>query len=210
VLGGLHVSIAQQFRDACLEVAEPDLTAIELLPTLLARACAKVLGVAGAGISVFSNDFRVPLGASDHDAATAERMQFTLGEGPCLDAYQTGEPFRGDKQHIQRRWPLFYDELVSRTPYHSIISLPLQLSRSTGGAVDLYQHQPDDVDALSLPDMTIVMGRIVAALSWQMTPKAADVPGPGWLHGPAAQGRTRVWVAIGMLNAVFDLGRLRP
>jgi hypothetical protein len=53
--------------------------------------------------------------------------------------------------------------------------------------------------------MTVIMGRIVAALSWQTTPKAADVPGPGWLHGPTAQRRTRVWVAIAMLNTEFGL-----
>jgi hypothetical protein len=199
------VNIAEQFRAACVEKAHPDVESIEFLPTLLARACAKVLRVDGAGISVFSKDFRVPLGASNEDAANAERLQFTLGEGPCLDAYRSGEPFRGGEEHIRTKWPLFYDELVSHTPYRAIVSLPLQLSRSTGGAVDLYQRQPESVDALDLADMTVIMGRIVAALSWETTPKAADVPGPGWLHGPTAQRRTRVWVAIGMINKTFDL-----
>jgi hypothetical protein len=203
----LPLNIAQQFRSACLDSSQPDLTSVELLPTLLARACAKVLNVAGAGISVFARDFRVPLGASDPDAATAERLQFTLGEGPCLDAYRTGEPFRGDEQHIKEKWPIFYGELVTRTPYHSIVSLPLRLSPTTGGAVDLYQDQADDLEGLSLADINVVMGRIIAALSWQTEPKAADVPGPGWLHGPTAQRRTRVWVAAGMLNTAFDLSQ---
>jgi ANTAR domain len=202
---GSAVDIAHQFQVACLELAEPDLAAVELLPTLLARACAKVLHVAGAGISAFAEDFRVPLGASDPDAAIAEQLQFTHGEGPCLEAYRTGEPFRGDRESIKTKWPLFYDELATRTDYHSIVSLPLRLSHSTGGAVDLYQHQSDDVDALRTGDMTIVIGRIVDALSWQTAPKAVGVPGPGWLHGPIAQSRTRVWVAIGMLRNRYDL-----
>jgi hypothetical protein len=202
---GPTVSIAEQFRTACIDGAHPDLASIEFLPTLLARACAQVLHVDGAGISVFSNDFRVPLGASNQDAATAERLQFSLGEGPCLDAYHSGEPFRGGQEHIKRKWPIFHDELVRQTPYRAIVSLPLQLSRSTGGAVDLYQREPESVDDLDLTDMTVIMGRIVAALSWETTPKAADVPGPGWLHGPTAQRRTRVWVAIGMINKTFDL-----
>jgi GAF domain len=199
------VNIAQQFQVACLEVAEPELAAVELLPTLLARACAKVLRVAGAGISVFAEDFRVPLGASDAEAATAERLEFTFGVGPCLEAYRTGKPFRGDRERIQHNWPLFYHELASRTRYHSILSLPLRLGRSTGGAVDLYQHQTDDLDALSSGDIMVVTGRIIDALSWQTFPKVIDVPGPGWLHGPTAQRRTRVWIAIGMLNSRFEL-----
>ena len=99
----LVTSIAQRFQAACADVAEPELAAIELLPVLLARACARVLGVAGAGISVFADDYRVPLGASDNDASSAERLQFTLGEGPCLDAYHHAQPFRGDYATIERK-----------------------------------------------------------------------------------------------------------
>jgi hypothetical protein len=202
---GGAVNIAQQFQVACLEFAEPELVDVELLPTLLARACAKVLHVAGAGISAFAEDFRVPLGASDPKAAIAERLEFTHGEGPCLEAYRTSKPFRGDQESIKSRWPLFYDELARRTDYHSIVSMPLRLSRATGGAVDLYRHEGGDLDALCTDDMTIVMGRIVDALSWQTTAKAVGLPGPGWLHGPTAQRRTRVWVAIGMLSNEYDL-----
>ena len=36
----------------------------DLLPAVLARACVRVLGVAGAGLSI-TDELRVPLGASD-------------------------------------------------------------------------------------------------------------------------------------------------
>jgi hypothetical protein len=199
------MNVTERFNAACIELAEPELAAVELLPVLLARACAQALGVAGAGISVFADDFRVPLGASDLDAGTAERLQFTLGEGPCLDAYRHSEPFRGDETRLQGRWPIFYGELVSRTPFRSVISFPLRLSQSIGGAVDLYQFQADDVDAIASDDLLMLRGRIVAALNWQPATQEADVPGPGWLHGPTAQRRTRTWIAIGMLNSEFQL-----
>lgn len=201
----LPMTITQRFQAACLDVAEPDLVAIELLPTLLVRACAKVMGVAGAGISVFAEDFRVSLGASNLDAANAEQLQFTLGEGPCLYAYRNDEPFRGDEARIRHKWPLFYDELVSRTPYRSIVSMPFRLSRSTGGAVDLYQHEPAGMDTLSFDDLAVVVGCIVSALRWQTAPEADNLPSPGWLHGPTAQRRTSTWIAIGMLNYEYDL-----
>jgi hypothetical protein len=54
--------------------------------------------VDGAGISLFfASDRRLPLGASDPDTAEAERLQFTVGEGPCLTSYVTGEPVLADE-----------------------------------------------------------------------------------------------------------------
>jgi hypothetical protein len=200
-----HVNIGERFAAACLEAAEPALLVVELLPVLLSQACARVLDVAGAGISVFADDFRVPLGASDRSASTAEQLQFSLGEGPCLDAYGNARPFWGSEQDIQVKWPLFHSELVGRTPYRSIVSLPLRLSRSTGGAVDLYLTKASEPDALDLEDLASITEQIVARLSWQTEPSVAELPGPGWLHGPSAHMRTRIWIAIGMINAHFGL-----
>jgi hypothetical protein len=201
---GVIVTIAQRFQSACLDVAEPEFVAVELLPTLLVRACAKVMGVAGSGISVFTDEFRVSLGASDRDADIAEQLQFTLGEGPCLYAYRNAEPFRGDEERLRQKWPLFHNELVSRTPYRSIVSMPFQLSRSTGGALDLYQHEPDGTDAVSLKDLAVVVGLIVDALSWR-TPLETDYLPTSLMRSPSAKRRTKTWIAIGMLNYAYDL-----
>ncbi len=76
------MTVIEKFR---IEVAASavDMDGPELLPERLARACARVLPVDGAGISLFfAEDRRLPLGASDHPASIAERMQFTAGEGP--------------------------------------------------------------------------------------------------------------------------------
>jgi hypothetical protein len=79
------VSVVERFA-ARVRGQPAELAGPELLPVRLARAAVRVLpGVAGAGISVLADPgMRVPLGASDEDAATAERLQFTVGEGPCL------------------------------------------------------------------------------------------------------------------------------
>lgn len=59
---------------------------------------------------------RVPLGASDEDAATAERLQFTVGEGPCLQAHSSARPVYTPAAVFAARWPLLYEELTARTP----------------------------------------------------------------------------------------------
>jgi chemotaxis receptor (MCP) glutamine deamidase CheD len=54
----------------------------------LMRACAQVLRVSATGISYFSGfRHRVPLGNGDAQAVPAERLQFTVGEGPCVTAH---------------------------------------------------------------------------------------------------------------------------
>ena len=87
------MSIAVRFRAALDDVRELDLADPELLPSRLARACARTLGVDGAGLSVSTDgEARLPLGASSPTAALAERLQFTAGDGPCGSAQRHQEP----------------------------------------------------------------------------------------------------------------------
>jgi len=102
------VTVAQRFRAAWVDTNVPVPAGVELLPVRLARACVQVLPVDGASISVLTEDFRYPLGASDDTANAAERLQFTQGEGPCLDALRTNSPVQANAQDIYRRWPLLY------------------------------------------------------------------------------------------------------
>src|SRR4051794_10539556 len=79
-------AVAAEFRAAWAGARDPQTADPDLLPVRLARAAADVLGADGAGISFYEDDFRVPLGASDEMTTLAERLQFTQGQGPCLDA----------------------------------------------------------------------------------------------------------------------------
>ena len=101
------MDLTQEFA-ARVTAAESELPGPELLPLRLARACAQVLPVAGAGLSVyFSADRRLPLGGSDQAAGIAERLQFTVGEGPCLTAHSTGNAVLADEDELRTRWPMF-------------------------------------------------------------------------------------------------------
>jgi hypothetical protein len=203
---GEDLGIGRRFRSALASVDDPALASVELLPVRLSRACAKALGADGVGLCVFAADFRIPLGASDDDAAVAERLQFTLGQGPCLDAHAHNRPWRGSAEHIRQQWPVFHDQLVARTSFRSIISVPLHLGPTVGGAMDLYLRQPQQVPTLQLADVYAAAESIAQALSWQQAGTMTDLDdGSGWLYGSAARARTTVWIAIGMLNAHYDL-----
>jgi hypothetical protein len=197
--------IAEQFDDA-LQEGRPD-DAPELLPVRLAQACVAVLPVSGAAISLLYDDFRVPLGASDDAASCAERLQFTTGQGPCLDAVRNRDTVLADREQILDSWPEYGQELFARTPYDAVISLPLTIVGEASGALDLFLRDQSMADRVSLADVSTVRSQIVAAFqrAGMTEQNLSGQPEPAWLHGPSAQDRTHVWIAMGMVMNRFEL-----
>lgn len=195
------MNIVKEFSTQ-VTAAAADLPGPELLPDRLARACAQVLPVDGAGISLFfAADRRLPLGASDEVSARAERLQFTLGEGPCLSAHAAGEPLVVDEAAIRTRWPAFHDDLVGRTPFRGIISLPLEADLHGVGALDLYLLRAQDLRAVSLSDALAVTHELAACFTVANGRTSPRADGPAWLDAPAAARRSLVWQAMGFVNA---------
>jgi hypothetical protein len=173
----------------------------DLLPAVLARACVRVLGVAGAGLSI-TDELRVPLGASDDLVARAERLQTTLGEGPCLSATAAREPLIADQDLMATRWPMFHRELLEQTPFRSIASLPLNsLDYQRLGALDLYSTEPHFVASTRVADIIINVADPIAAILFDAatTPLQRGAVSSAWLTNPRARTRMNVWVAVGML-----------
>src|SRR4051812_24220931 len=140
-----------------------------LLPVRLTRACVEVLGVAGAGLSLHQGAFRVPVGGSDEMATLAERLQFTHGDGPCLDAAAHHRVLIADAAELHNRWPAFTEELFRHTPYRAIISLPLATGQRPFAALDLYL-----IDAAAL--RTLALHEV-----YQVSQQTADAaPRPPW------------------------------
>ena len=194
------MTIAERFAVA-VERSAPHLPGAELLPERLARACTDVLPVDGAGISMFFlPDRRLPLGASDGEAAEAERLQFTTGEGPCLCAHASGRPVVAREAEIRSRWPAFHDALVTRTAVRGIVSLPLSGRTGVFGALDLYLAPPHDARAVEFADAVAVAGEVASALT-RAGSDDAHPDGPAWLDAPAVERRSLVWQAMGFVNA---------
>ncbi|TYP88615.1 GAF and ANTAR domain-containing protein [Blastococcus xanthinilyticus] len=199
------MTLTERFQTA-LASSAVDLPGPELLPERLARACARVLPVDGAGISLFfASDRRLPLGASDPVAAEAERLQFTAGEGPCLTSHATGDIVIADEATLRSRWPGYYDPLVTRTPIRGTISLPLRDELRGIGALDLYVVPPRDVGSLSLQDALEVSEQVAAVLQAQSLRDRVSSDGPAWLDAPAAERRSMVWQAIGFVNSALSI-----
>lgn len=197
-------AVARRYRAAWAGSRDQATATPELLPVRLARACVQVFPVIGAGLSLLNHDFRVPVGASDEVASRAERLQFTQGEGPCLDAARTGRTVIAGEADIQEQWPLFAAEFFEQTHYRGAMCVPLRLSPETVGALDLFVTDPDDLAAISLTDAVAVCDQIIDALTIAQAITGSpsgftDEPEPVWLQSGVVRNRTNVWVAMGML-----------
>lgn len=213
------MTIAGRFAAALDESADADLAGPELLPVRLARACARTLAVDDAGLSlVDSAQQRVPLGASSDVAEVAERLQFTVGAGPCMTAQETRQPVFAVEDDLWRRWPVFTELLVGSTPFRAVVALPLQPALAGAGAIDLYFRTSEEVLDLDVFEAVAVGELVTSALSdaavWSEW-EPAD--GPAWLQGPVPRRRAAVWEAMGKLSvdlqisapAALDLLRAR-
>lgn len=202
------MTLADHFAAAVTETYTKRDARVELLPEVLAQACVDVLEVDGAGISMLLDDLRVPLGSSDETAAYAERLQTTLGQGPCLDAVASSRAATFDLATLSDRWPVFCGELVAKTPLRSIASLPIQSSEvPTTGALDLYSTDNDGLTGLRLDDISAAIVDTIGTYLFA-APSAALEQGtslPLWLSNDAVVNRMDVWIAVGTLIELASL-----
>ncbi|MFD0482595.1 GAF domain-containing protein [Kineococcus sp. GCM10028916] len=211
------MTLADHFREAYVFHAGWD--DADLVPTTLARTVASVLAVDAASISFFGGDHRVLLGASTPEAAAAEQWQYTLGEGPCIAAFQHSAPVVADEPSFARRWPALHQRVRRDSPYRSVVAVPLVLgSGGSGiGAIDLYS-----TDAQVRPGFDVDSAQAVAGMACSVLlqatlrghTRAATVDGEDeeveltlpaeWLDTHAASRRYRVWLAVGILNSTLQ------
>ena len=77
----------------------------------LCAACIEVLDVTGAGITIMGGDQAGPICVSDSSIAALEDLQYTIGEGPCRDAFRSGLSVHAPRidEVAWARWPSFVD-----------------------------------------------------------------------------------------------------
>ena len=163
----------------------------------LCRACAGVLEVSGAGISVMSQSHSGRVCVSNARMEALEELQYTLGEGPCQDAYISGVPtLIASLDDTAARWPTFASEAVE-AGIRAVFAFPLTQTNIPFGVLTLYQEAPGPLNPTQRDDCAAV----VDVLSETMLSVAASVP-PGTLPSQlddAVAHRAEVHQAAGMV-----------
>jgi GAF domain/ANTAR domain len=119
------------------------------------ETAARLTGVDGAAVAVLSTTtvVRELVHASDARAQQIDELQFTVGEGPCLDAYRLDQPqmhahLLGDGTAASR-WPMFTAEIIE-LGVRAVFAFPvpgpvrpiavLELYRLTPGPLHDHEH----------------------------------------------------------------------
>lgn len=146
--GGSRVSESGELAPSIRDLVSSVLAALRAgdavsLAARVCEACVSLLPVDGASLSVMlGTGHRQSLYASDAVMEHIEALQFSLAEGPCLEAFQTGLPVLVadlPNDGIQS-WPVFAAEVS--TEVGAIFAFPLRRGAVRFGAVDLYRRTP--------------------------------------------------------------------
>lgn len=175
------------------------------LASRVCRACMAGVDVDGAAMSLFTASVhRETLCATDATATLLEELQFTLGEGACLQAAASGRPVLIPDIHdalSTTRWPMFAGAVAEQTDVRALFALPLQLGAINLGVLDLYRTAPGPLRGDELRDMTVATDTATLLL---LSAHVRD-EGDGQSGDRRWDDRAEVHQATGMVLAQLDL-----
>ncbi len=136
----------------------------------LCSVSARMVGVDGAGITLMMGPGSGPVCASDAVSARVEELQYTLGEGPCIDAHRRGGPVLEPDLAAggARRWPSFGVQAAG-AGVGAVFAFPLRVGAVRLGAVTFYGAEAGPLgeermaDAITMAD--VVTQEILVAQS---------------------------------------------
>jgi hypothetical protein len=177
----------------------------------LCQACVDLLEIDGASISLmYDGTTRGTFGSSGEMSRKLDELQFTYGEGPCLDAVRDGVPtLVADFNDVaEGRWPAFSDALL-KSGVCAVFSLPIAVAHDHVGALDLFRRtsgpmSPENLaggllaaDLASLPLQELMN----ADVDWDGAAQGND----GW-DQLASLERVEVYQATGMIIGALGVG----
>jgi hypothetical protein len=198
------LSVAGDRLVRILELFKVRVDGSETIP--LCEVCAEAVAMTGAGIMLMSGELpRGSVCSSNETSAVIEELQFTMGEGPCVDAYHQDrpvlEPDLADPQ--TPRWMGFTPSALEAGA-RAVFGFPMQVGAVRLGALNLYCDQPGVLTEDQHADALVMAGvaaREVLALQAQAPPGAlaAELEAGGNF-------RFVVHQATGMIAAQLDVG----
>ncbi len=127
-----------------------DYDVVDLL-TGLAGRCVNLLGVSAAGVMLMHPSGKLGLVASSSEAMRLlELFELQAQEGPCMDAFRTGEPVGHEiLMPGMGRWPSFTAAALE-AGFRSASALPLRYRDVILGALNLLSTSADPMSAENL------------------------------------------------------------
>jgi ANTAR domain-containing protein/GAF domain-containing protein len=166
----------------------------------LCVASAAVVGVRGAGVALMAAGHALGMVCvSDDVTAALEDVQYSLGQGPCVDAYHARAPvLAGDLANANGDdWPAFREGAL-RVGARAAFGFPLMVCGICIGALNLYHDRPVNLTGEQVANAVAVCH--VAArtvLRWQSFATPGSV---AWQLEEVPAHRAVVHQATGMIS----------
>ena len=138
-----------------------------------------------------------PICVSDQNIAALEDLQYTVGQGPCRDAYRSGVSVHAPRLDLDAasRWPPFVS-LAQASGIGAVFAYPLIAGRTKIGVLTLYQATEGELTSAQHDD-SIALAEV---LSETVLSLQEDAP-PGTLApvlDDAVEYRAEIHQAAGM------------
>jgi hypothetical protein len=176
----------------------------------LCEACVMLFDIDAAAISlVFDGANSGTLGSSGAPARTYDELQFTLGEGPCLDSITLRIPIlvADLADTIDARWPIYGPAMLSHQ-IRGVFAMPVLVAGEHVGALDLFRAQPGDLAedhlAAAIGAAELASAPLLDLMNDDLQAAVNDPESNAWaeLH---VLSRAEVSQATGMLVAQLDV-----
>ncbi len=130
-------------------------------PARLCTVCAEFIKVTAAGITIMGGDNAGPICVSSPQVRALEDLQFTIGQGPCRDAFHHGAPVHAARldEAASDRWPPFVD-LAQASGIGAVFAYPLVSKGARIGVLTLYHHDEGELTQ-DQHDDSLALGEIV-------------------------------------------------
>jgi GAF domain-containing protein len=120
----------------------------------------RLLDVDGAGVMLDSPDNGLEFAAAtDADIAVIEIHQGARDQGPCHEAFETGELVVATDLREEERWPEYRPVAIEHGCL-SVVGIPMPVPDGRIGALNLYRH-----DAGGWDDHLIRVGQVMATMA---------------------------------------------
>lgn len=117
----------------------------------------------GAGVSLIHDAERTSVGATDALVRTADDLQYSLGEGPCLAAWATRSPVTVEDTASDSRFPA-WNVAADAAGIRACFSVPLMRGRDAIGAMKVYSTTPaafDESDRTRLRSLSVAASALL-------------------------------------------------
>lgn len=174
------------------------------------EAVAETLGASGAALTLFGPDEAETLAAASNPASkTAQRLEFTLGQGPAHEAVQLCRPVTAAGKQMAEAWPI-YGPAVEQLGIRAVAAVPVAAAGAYLGALTVFDppraHDGPDVETFEAAADTLA----VSLLSPWGAPDGEEptgwptILGPGdpWAVVNQAAGMVSVQLRCGAADAL--------